>query len=140
VGTAADAAATSLRAWSAGGGAEFGGAFHRQGGGGQVPGPPVRLVGQGARELAVRGGALRKRREVVDGGADEGMGEVEPGPIYVDQAQLLGRHENLRARPGNSRRRAQVRAVGHRGQQQRSSRWLCQRAEPGTDDGGQPVT
>ena len=47
-----------------------------QGRGGQVPGPPVWLVVQGARELAVRRGALGEGRGVVDGGADEGVGEA----------------------------------------------------------------
>ena len=139
VGTAADAAATSLRAWSCGVGAEFGRAFHRQRGGGrtaavlrlgrgglqqrshllvrvqgrggQVPGSPVGLVVQGLGELAVRRGPLREGRGVVDGGADEGMGELQPGPVYLDQAQLLGRRRapahlarrrgwRLRAGPG----------------------------------------
>jgi hypothetical protein len=34
---------------------------------------------------------------------------------------------------------AQVRAVGHRGQQQRGLRLLGQGGEPGGEDGGQPV-
>ena len=43
--------------------------------------------------------------------------------------------------PGNSRGCcAQVRAVGHRGQQQRGLRLLGQGGEPGGDDGGQPVS
>ena len=91
--------------------------------GGQVPGSPVWLVMQGLGELAVRRGALRERRRVVDGGPDEGMGEMQARPVYLDQAQLLGRGEGLRiwpaAPPGG---RAQVRAVGHGGEQQCGSR------------------
>ncbi len=132
-------------------GAEFGRAFHRQRGGGraaaalrlgsggleqrshvlvrlqgrggQVPGPPVWLVVQGLGELAVRRGALREGRGVVDGGTDEGMGEPQAGPVYLDQAQLLGRRQRPRIWPGTvAGCRAQVRAVGHRGQQQRGLR------------------
>jgi len=68
------------------------------------------------------------------------MGEAQAGPVYLDQAQLLGRRQGLRAWPGNSRGcRAQVRAVSHRGQQQRGPCWLGQGGEPGGEDGGQPV-
>jgi hypothetical protein len=52
--------------------------------GGQVPGPPVRLVVQGPGELAVRCGTLRERRGVVDGGTDERMGEPQAGPVEGD--------------------------------------------------------
>src|ERR1700733_14576077 len=48
-----------------------------QGGGGQVPRSPVGLVVEGLGELAVRGGSLREGGGVVDGGADEGMGELQ---------------------------------------------------------------
>ena len=90
-----------------------------------MPGPPVRLVLQGRGELAVRCGALGEGCGVVDGGADEGMVEVHAGPVYLDQAQLLGRCEGLCVRPGNSHGCcAQVWAVGHRGQQQCGLRWL----------------
>ena len=107
---------------------------------GQVPGSPVGLVVQGLGELTVRRGTLRERRGVVDGGTDQGMGEAQTGPVYLDQAQLLGRRQGLRAWSGNSGGcRAQVRAVGHRGQQQRGPRWLGQGGEPGGQDGGQPV-
>ena len=67
-----------------------------QGRGGQVPGAPVRLVVQGARELAVRSGAPSEGCGVVDGGTDQRVGEVQAGPVYLDQAQLLGRREDLR--------------------------------------------
>ena len=149
-------------------GAEFGRAFHRQRGGGraaaaprlgsgglqqrshllirvqgrggQVPGPPVRLVVQGLGELAVCRGPLREGRGVVDGGADEGMRKAQPSPVYLDQAQLLGRHEGPGIWPGAAAGCcAQVQAVGHRGQQQRGLRLLGQGGEPGGQDGGQPV-
>ena len=48
-----------------------------QGRGGQVPGSPVWLVVQGPGELAVRRGTLREGRGVVDGGTDQGMGELQ---------------------------------------------------------------
>ena len=169
MGTAADAAATSLRAWSARVGAEFGRAFHRQrrggraaavlrlgrgglqqrshvlvrlqGRGGQVPGPPVGLVMQRRGEPAVRSGTLREGRGVVDGRADERMGEAQPGLVYLDQTQLLGRGEGPRIWAGNSRDCcAQVRAVGHGGQQQGGLRLPGQRGEPGGEDGAQPVS
>ena len=112
-----------------------------QGRGGQVPGSPVWLVVQGLGELAVRCGTLREGRGVVDGGADEGMGEAQPGPVYLDQAHLLGRHEGPRIRPGAvAGCCAQVRAVGYGGQQQRGLRRRGQDGEPGSDDGAQPVS
>ena len=112
-----------------------------QGRGGQVPGSPVRLVVQCARQLAVRSGAPGKGRGVVNGGADQGMGEPQPGPVYLDQAQLLGRHEGPRIWPGAvAGCCAQVRAVGHGGQQHRGLRLLGQGGEPGSQDGGQPVS
>ena len=68
------------------------------------------------------------------------MRELQAGPVDLDQAQLLGRRQGLRAWPGHGRGcRAQVRAVGHCGQQQRGLRRLGQRGEPGGQDGGQPV-
>ena len=149
-------------------GAEFGRAFQGQRGGGraaaasrlgrgglqqrrhllvriqgrrrQVPGPPVGLVGQRPGELAVRRGPPRERRGVIDGGTDQGMRELQAGPVDLDQAQLLGRRQGLRAWPRHGRScRAQVRAVGHRGQQQRGLHRLGQRGEPGGQDRGQPV-
>ena len=104
--------------------------------GGQVPGSPVWLVVQALGELAVRRGPLREGRGVVDGRTDEGMGELQAGPVYLDQAQLLGRRQGPRIRPGAvAGGRGQVRAVGHRGQQQRGLRLLGQGGEPGGDDG-----
>jgi hypothetical protein len=83
----------------------------------------------------VRSGALREGHGVVDGGADEGVGEEQAGPVYLDQAQLLGGHQDLRAWPGGSRGCcAQVWAVGYRGQQQRGLRLLWQGGEPRADD------
>ncbi len=112
-----------------------------QGRAGQVPGSPVWLVVQGARKLAVRGGAPRKGRGVVDRGADQGMGEAQAGPVDLDQAQLLGRREGLRIWPGAvTGCRAHVRAVGHGGQQQCGPYWLGQGGEPRAEDGGQPVS
>jgi hypothetical protein len=55
-----------------------------QGRGCQVPGSPVWLVVQGPGELAVRRGPLREGRGVVDGRTDEGMGELQAGPVYLD--------------------------------------------------------
>ena len=50
-------------------------------------------------------------------------------------------HDGLRAWSGNSRGGGvQVRAVGHRGEQQRGPCWFWQGGEPGGEDGGQPVT
>src|SRR3989442_1148621 len=70
-----------------------------------------------------------------------GVGEVQAGPVDLDQAQLLGRREGPRAWPGAvAGGRARVRAVGHRGQQQRGLYWLGQGGEPGGEDGGQPVS
>ena len=106
-----------------------------------MPGSPVWLVVQGLGELAVRRGPLREGRGVVDGGADEGMGELQPGPVHLDQAQLLGWRQRPRIRAGAvASGCAQVRAVGHGGQQQRGLRWLGQGGEPGGEDGGQPVS
>ncbi len=107
-----------------------------QGRGGQVPGPPVRLVVQGVRELAVRSGAPGKGRGVIDGGTDQGMREAQPGPVYLDQAELLGRHEGPGIGPGAvAGWCAQVRAVGHCGQQQRGLRLLGQGGQPGGEEG-----
>ena len=69
--------------------------------GGQVPGLPVGLAVQGAGELAVRGGPAGEGRGVVDGRTDQGMGKLQAGPVYLDQAQLLGRHEGLCIWRGN---------------------------------------
>ena len=69
------------------------------------------------------------------------MGEPQAGPVHLDQAQLLGRRQGPRIRPGAvAGGRCQVRAVGHRGQQQRGLRLLGQGGEPGGNDGGQPVS
>ncbi len=69
------------------------------------------------------------------------MREAQPGPVHLDQAQLLGRHEGPRIRPGAvAGCCAQVRAVSHGGQQQRGLRLLGQGGEPGSQDGGQPVS
>jgi hypothetical protein len=112
-----------------------------QGRGGQVPGPPTWLVVQGRGELAVRSGAPGEGRGVVDGGPDQGVGELQSGRVYLDQAQLLGRGEGPCIGPGAvAGCCAQVRAVGHRGQQQRGLRLLWQGSEPGSQDGGQPVS
>jgi hypothetical protein len=93
----------------------------------QVPCPPVRLVVQGLGESAVRRGTLRERRGVVDGGPDEGVGELQAGPVHRDQAQLLGRREGARIWSGTvAGCCAQVWAVGHGGQQQRGLRLLGQ--------------
>ena len=109
--------------------------------GGQVPGSPVRLLVQGPGELPVRHGTLGKGRGVIDSGADQGMGELQAGPVHLDQAQLLGRRQGPRIWPATAAGcRAQVRAVGHRSQQQRGLRLLGQGGEPGGDDGAQPVT
>ena len=95
-------------------GAEFGGAFHGQRGdgraaallrlgggglqqrsdvlvrlqgrGGQAPGPLVGLVVQGLGQLAVRCGPPREGGGMVDGGPDQGMGELQAGPVHRDQA------------------------------------------------------
>ncbi len=112
-----------------------------QGRGGQVPGSPVWLVVQGLGELAVRFGTLREGGGVVDSGTDEGMGELQAGPVNLDQAQLLGRREGPRIGPGTATGCcAQVRAVGHRCQQQCGSRLLGQGGELGGHDGTYPVT
>ena len=112
-----------------------------QRGGGQVPGSPVWLVVQAFGELAVRRGPLREGRGVVDGGADEGMGELQPSPVYLDQPELLGRRQGPRIRAGTlAGGRGQVRAVGHSGQQQGSLRLLGQSGVPGGDDGTEPVS
>ena len=69
------------------------------------------------------------------------MGEAQPGPVYLDQAQLLGRRQRKRIWPGAvTDGYAQVRAVGHGGQQQRGLRLLGQGGEPGGEDGAQPVS
>ena len=169
VGTAADAAATSLRAWSSGSGLS---SAARSMASAAAAAPPRRCAwaavasssaatcSSGCRaaaarcqarrsgwscralgELAVRSGAPGEGRGVVDGGADEGMGEAQAGPVYLDQAQLLGRREGPRIWPGAvAGCCAQVRAVGHGGQQQRGLRLLGQGGEPGGQDGGQPVS
>jgi hypothetical protein len=106
-----------------------------QGRGGQVPGSPVRLVVQRAREPPVRGGALREGRGVVDGGADEWVGEAQAGSVNLYQPDPLGRLQGHRAWPGSSRGGcAQVRTVGHRGQQERGLRLLRQGGEPRVHD------
>ena len=111
-----------------------------QGRGGQVPGPPVGLAVQGGGEPAVRRGALGEGHAVVDRRPGQRMGEAQPGLVDLDQAQPLGRGEGPGIGPGNSRdRRAQVRAVGHRGQQQRGLRFLGQGGEPGGEHRAQPV-
>jgi hypothetical protein len=108
---------------------------------GQVPGPPVWLVVQRLGELAVRCGALREGRGVVDGGPDEGMGEPHAGPVDRDQALPLGRHEGQRIWPATvADCCAQVGAVGHGGQQQRGLRLLGQGGEPRGDNGAEPVS
>ena len=64
------------------------------------------------------------------------MGELQPGPVYRDQAQLLGRRQRPRIRPGAvAGSDAQVRSVGYGGQQQRGARLLGQVGEPGGDHG-----
>ncbi len=70
-----------------------------------------------------------------------GWENCRPGPVYLDQAQLLGRREGPRIWPGAvAGGCAQVRAVGHGGQQQRGLRLLGQGGEPGGEDGAQPVS
>ena len=96
---------------------------------------------QGPGELAVRRGPLREGRGVVNGGTDERVGELQASPVHRDQAELLGRRESPRIWPGAvTGGRAQVRAVGHRGQQQRGLRLAGQGGEPGGQDGAQPVS
>jgi hypothetical protein len=112
-----------------------------QGRGGQVPCSPVGLVVQGLGELAVRCGPLCEGRGVVDGGTDKGMGELQAGPVYLDQAQLLGRRQGSRVQASAvAGGRGQVRAIGHRGQQQCGLRLLGQGGEPGGDNGAQPFS
>ncbi len=111
-----------------------------QGGGGQMPRLPVGLLAERLRELAMGRGALGKRRAVVDRRADQRVRETQPGPVDRDQAQLLGGRQRLRFQTGNAAGHRQVGAVGHRRQQQRGLRPLGQRADPGGDDGRQPVT
>ena len=67
-----------------------------QRGGSQVPGSPVWLVVQGLGKLAVRCGALREGRRVVNGGPDQRVGEMQASAVYRDHVQLLGRREGLR--------------------------------------------
>ena len=70
-----------------------------------------------------------------------GMGELQASPVYPDQAELLGRRQRACIWPGAvTRGCAQVRAVGHRGQQQRGLRLAGQGGEPGGQDGAQPVS
>jgi hypothetical protein len=64
-------------------------------GGGQVPGSPIRLVLQRRGELAMRHRPFGKWCGVVDGRTNEGVGELEADPVYLDHAQLLGRREDL---------------------------------------------
>src|SRR5207244_8847510 len=66
----------------------------------QVPGSPVWLVAQALGELTVRSGTAGEGRGVVDGRTDEGMGELRAGPVYLEQAQLLGRRQGPRIRSG----------------------------------------
>ena len=68
------------------------------------------------------------------------MGELQAGPVHLDQAELLGRCQGPRIRSGAvAGGRGQVRAVGDRGQQQGGLGLLGQGGVPGSDDGAQPV-
>ncbi|MEV0677777.1 hypothetical protein AB0I60_14755 [Actinosynnema sp. NPDC050436] len=105
------------------------------GGGGQVPGPTVRVLGgvQGVGERAVHGKASPERCPPVDGGTDQRVAEADRGVVGVTaqhQAGLLGGGQVL---DGGSQRGtgAQDRGefaglVGRRHQQQ----VLARRREP----------
>ena len=124
-GRARSAAASSRRALLAGGV-----------GGGQVPGVAVGLVAERVRDHQVRRGALGERDGMVDGRADQRMGEPRTRPVHADQARRLRRGQSAGGEPGHCRG-GQVRAVGDRGEQQGGPGRPGQGGEPGGHDGGQ---
>jgi hypothetical protein len=93
-------------------------------GGGEVPGPPVRVVedGEGAGEGAVRVPAVPGARPLVDRGPHEGVPERDP-VREPDQAGLLGRlqHGEVEPQPGR-REREGVQAAGVVGRGHRQQR------------------
>jgi hypothetical protein len=107
-----------------------------QRGGGQVPGVAVGLVAERVRDHQVRRGALGERDGMVDGRADQRMGEPRTRPVHADQARRLRRGQSAGGEPGH-RRGDQVRAVGDRGEQQGGPGRPGQGGEPGGHDGGQ---